>query len=112
MQAKKHDSKQTEGPTPVNRPLTDAEKVENERNKIKEGLMTFTGEAMSFVYRPHLGFADYAIVRFKIENGKVVSIEELSDPYAAFEARAHMETKQAYVLERMRRNYPGGHQHV
>lgn len=88
------------------------EKVMAEKKAIMDKLMKFSGEVLTFVYRPHLGFADYAIVKMKLKDGAVESIEELSDPLAAFEARAHMETKQAYNLEKMRRSYPPGFQHV
>jgi hypothetical protein len=71
----------------------------------------FTGLVHTLVYRPHEGFADYAIATLTIENGVVKKVE-LSDPYAAFEARAKLDMKNAYHLEDLRQHYPAGFQHV
>ncbi len=71
----------------------------------------FSGELHTLVYRPHEGFADYAVATVMIEGGKVVSVE-LSDPYCAIEARDKMDYLNRNLLERLRRAYPSGYQHV
>lgn len=88
------------------------ERVQTELSNVKNKCKKFNGEVMAFIYRPHLGFADYAIVKMTLKDGVVSKVDDVSDPLAAFEARAHMETKQAYHLEKMRREYPPEFQHV
>lgn len=88
------------------------EAVQEEQKRLKSLNMKFTGATFSFVYRPHNGFADFAIVKMHLKEGVVVSVEDVSDPYTAMEARARMEMKQAYEMEKMQRSYPEGYQHV
>lgn len=86
--------------------------VDSERRKYRDKSMRFTGQVMTFIYRPHNGFADFAIVTMKLQDGKVIEVTEVSDPYLAIEAGARMEDKQARALEKMRSSYPGDHRHV
>lgn len=88
------------------------EQMQREVEDIKNECLGFSGEVLAFVYRPHNGFANFAIVNLKLKDGEVEDVVEVTQPHAAFEIRAHMETKQAYKLEKMRQNYPSGFQHV
>jgi hypothetical protein len=65
----------------------------------------------TLVFKPHEGFADYAVASLAIEKGVVTKIE-LSDPYAGFEAMAKLELANDKLLEKLRRSYPAGYQHV
>lgn len=65
----------------------------------------------ALVYMPWNGFADYAIATLEIQNGKVKTVA-LSDPYAAFEARARMELWNNQLVDYMMQHYPAGFQHV
>lgn len=71
----------------------------------------FSGTMHTLVYRPHQGFADYAVATVEVEDGKVKSVT-LSDPYCAIEARDRMDYQNRQLLEKLRRNYPAGYQHV
>lgn len=71
----------------------------------------FSGIAHTLVYRPHEGFANYAVATLKISEGIVEEIT-LSDPYAGFEAMAKMELLNEKKLEEMRKNYPPEYRHV
>jgi len=88
------------------------EKHHKELERLKALNMKFTGVSFAFIYRPHLGFADYAVVKLLLKDGVIEKVESVSDPLAAFEARAVMETKQAYHLESMRTGYPAEYRHV
>jgi len=95
------------------REVTEIEKVNLELIRLKEKLKDFSGEIYTFVYRPHpQGFANYAIVKLKISEGIVDEVLEISDYYNWTEARARMEIKQAYLIEKMKTNYPAGYRHV
>lgn len=72
---------------------------------------SFTGTVHTIVYKPHQGFADYAVATMTIEDGLIIGTV-YSDPYAAFEALAKLELANSRLLEKMRRGYPGGFQHV
>lgn len=71
----------------------------------------FSGKVHTLVYRPHEGFADFAIATLTISEGIVEKIE-IGDPYAGFEAMAKLELANSYLLEEMRKNYPAGFRHV
>lgn len=76
-----------------------------------EQLYTFTGTTHTIVYRPHEGFANYAIASITMNDGKIIKTE-LSQPYAAFEALVKLETINDKQLEKMRRGYPADYRHV
>lgn len=71
----------------------------------------FSGVVHTLMYRPWQGFADYSVVTLTIKDGVVVSTE-IGQPLAGFEAFAHLDIKNARLLEHMRQNYPQGFQHV
>lgn len=71
----------------------------------------FSGTVHTLVFRPHEGFADYAVKTLVIRDG-IVEEEAMSDPYAGFEALAKLETMNARLLEAMRVKYPAGYRHV
>lgn len=91
---------------------SDIEKTLDAKERLKEKCMKMTGQVLCFVYRPHMGFADFAIVTLRLKDGKIVEVPDISDPYLAIEAGARMEDKQSRILEKMRQTYPEGHRHV
>lgn len=88
------------------------EKVAQAKERLKQRCLKFSGQVLTFIYRPHEGFADFSIVSMRLKDGKVTEVEDISDPYLPFEARARMETKMDQTMETMRRSYPEGHRHV
>jgi len=70
---------------------------------------TFSGEVHSIVYKPHNGFANFAIATLTIEKG-IVKHVEVSQNYAGFETIARFTQILERTLDQMQRTYPAGFQ--
>lgn len=88
------------------------EQIAKDYSKLQTKVMKHTGIAFTLIYRPHMGFADYAIVKLRLKDGRIEEVEWISEPLCAQEAMDKMELHQGRHLETMRRNYPPEFQHV
>lgn len=98
------------------KPLSMEEMIAAEQKIYTDRCLKFGGNdggiVFAYIYRPHNGFANYAMVKLLLRNGKVEEVIDVSQPYYGNEVRAKMEIAMAREFEKMRVNYPGDHRHV